>query len=913
MATNVPVGPETLITVKISIQGCNRKFKIPLKDLGANVLPDKLRHLLSIPANQYVVFERFSDSAGAYIVLDPENPQVFKTLFRAAKAKLKLRLRATLPSSDSSPASIPSPTPQPTEKLAENATPPPIVSSTPRTSTGPAQTTVKTREPPTAEPKFGSGDEAPTPRPFTARDNFFTELANLSKERELAIRMKGAPHPAPQMSSWSVYCNSCDRPMMNEHYHCSICDDGDYDLCRACVEAGTHCPGEGHWLIKRFVKNGNVINSTTERIAPKPKQHEVTEKEMPGAFTSEEKKAEAVPTRTCNSCVKVLPENQFVTCIACEDYDLCVPCHIERKHGHHPGHGFKPATADTVVSSVAEALCAPGRNVKHAALCDGCDKYIYGVRHKCLNCPDWDYCCACIKNAKYIHPHHRFVPVYEPLPDHRRGSMPTHRGIFCDGPLCKNRPNQYIEGTRYKCAVCHDTDFCANCEASPQNKHNRTHPLIKFKTPVRNVSVTTLGEAQNGSPMATMGDQPQRRSMSTETAPTQSANAATQVQTIVDLKPTEESPVKPNKEKIQIKDLLAEPIQEKIKVQDLLNAPIPESVQIPLQVKAEHSPPKSVSTKSSKPHFSELNAHYIRDTVADGTKMRSDEVFTQVWTLRNPGPHTWPAGCSVRYVGGDNMLNLDPLHPSSATDIAEATESNVIGREVKAGEECDFGVRMKSPMRPGTSISYWRLKASDGTPFGHRLWCHIDVSPRSNPVVDPVETTKVALEDHKPVQSLLEKPTESTLAGLRARLELLSQQNVEATKQAIDTNAVLDTVLENLDRTEKKIEALEAKKAPEEPTHKVEQVSAEKQPRVEDADEEKEVVSEGSTMIFPQLEKESPVASIHEPVASSATSDVDLFEDAESIEITEADSSDDEGFATDEEYDVLGASDEEFI
>jgi next-to-BRCA1 protein 1 len=29
------------------------------------------------------------------------------------------------------------------------------------------------------------------------------------------------------------------------------------------------CGGAGHWLIKRFIKNGKVINSTTETIAPR--------------------------------------------------------------------------------------------------------------------------------------------------------------------------------------------------------------------------------------------------------------------------------------------------------------------------------------------------------------------------------------------------------------------------------------------------------------------------------------------------------------------------------------------------------------------------------------------------------------------------------------------------------------------
>jgi next to BRCA1 gene 1 protein len=42
MATQVPVGPDTLISVKVSIEGSNRKFKIPLSDLGPGVLPQKV-------------------------------------------------------------------------------------------------------------------------------------------------------------------------------------------------------------------------------------------------------------------------------------------------------------------------------------------------------------------------------------------------------------------------------------------------------------------------------------------------------------------------------------------------------------------------------------------------------------------------------------------------------------------------------------------------------------------------------------------------------------------------------------------------------------------------------------------------------------------------------------------------------
>jgi len=64
-----------------------------------------------------------------------------------------------------------------------------------------------------------------------------------------------------------------------------------------------------------------------------------------------------------------------------------------------------------------------------------------------------------------------------------------------------------------------------------------------------------MGEDKNGVAMTTMGDVPTRRSTATETVPVApSANAATQVQTIVDMKPIE---VRQPKPKIEIKDLLA--------------------------------------------------------------------------------------------------------------------------------------------------------------------------------------------------------------------------------------------------------------------------------------------------------------------------------------------------------------------
>lgn len=390
-------------------------------------------------------------------------------------------------------------------------------------------------------------------------------------------------------------------------------------------------------------------------------------------------------------------------------------------------------------------------------------------------------------SAAQIHPGHRFAALYEQIADLGTREE-VHFGIYCDGPLCASKPHkQYIRGTRYKCAVCHDTDFCANCEAVPSLRHNRTHPLIKFKTPVRHVSVTTLGEKGNGQSMGQLGDRPSARHAATETTPVASSvSTATQVQTVAEVKPDE----------------------------------VPASQ-------------KPVDSDEFKKVASELQAWFEYDSTPDGSKLIPDRVFTQSWTIRNPGPHAWPAGCAVYFTGGDHMLNVDTKNASSVTDMVAATKSNVLEESVQPGQTAVLTVRLKSPEREGRAISYWRLKTADGIPFGHKLW--VDITVLAAPV--EVATTKAEV--------------------------------VEGTKQ----------------------------------------------------EEEKEQVKseENSAMIFPKLEKESPVSSMHglgTPAAPAQTKakaeDEELVEELESLSFEDEEETDD-GFLTDEEYDILDASDEDFL
>lgn len=248
--------------------------------------------------------------------MDPKNPSAYKQLFRAAKAKLRLRVRATIVDE--------------VDDVTSSSTEPHL-----QTKVAPlidAEVEVK---------------PIPIVRPIdlnsqAARDAFFAHLASIAKRREAERPKEEVPAPVAT-TAWQVYCNNCDKPMKDTHYHCSICDDGDYDLCEECVSTGKVCPGEAHWLIKRCVKDGKVVNSTTQMLSRK--QSEVVTKkqaialtktvteiqsvagkteEMPGAFHVESKSETLAPQskRTCNNCVagefrdcgqqvKMLTEPQF--------------------------------------------------------------------------------------------------------------------------------------------------------------------------------------------------------------------------------------------------------------------------------------------------------------------------------------------------------------------------------------------------------------------------------------------------------------------------------------------------------------------------------------------------------------------------------------------------------------------------
>ncbi|KAL6823795.1 hypothetical protein V8C40DRAFT_246426 [Trichoderma camerunense] len=888
MASAPQLVPETMVTLKVTFENTTRRVKMPLRDMVPNILEANIRHFLHIPLETQVIIERYSDSASAFVVLDSSNAPVYKQLYRAAKAKSKLKLRVFIP--DLQPKTTPKPVTVEDEPEASVAEP---YESTEKITPTESEESSSTAEPatemsvPSAAPSsitLLSGVELPL-RTSSSIQLDTPEVTKVEEETEAATQKQPAnfaqsapfdpqsiyssfeDYCAPAAQShhviapapFAVCCNNCEKTVSDVHYHCQTCDDGDFDLCQACVDQAVSCYDDNHWLIKRTMIDGQLIASSTERIEPKAQTKKQTESPVQEASiipsienvekeeketlkisrpekASEQPALQASPDamndlpffvpihpsfvgappvprwscmgtmRTCNCCVQELPEWEFLHCTSCEDFDLCQACFGKDAHGHHPKHAFVPAVAGTKMPDHITVKMGAGRNQAHHAICDGCDKYITGVRHKCLDCPDWDYCSDCIPNAAFVHANHRFAPIYEPLADLHAcaAAQPVHMGICCDGPLCSNTQGYptYIRGVRYKCAVCHDLDFCASCEANPANDHNKTHPLIKFKTPVRHVSVTTTGEHQDGKRMPPMGDRAKNASKPSEVPTLSPIQAVIPEPTVIDAKPEE-----PETENVEVKQ---EPeVEAETKEVEVKEEPTPE-------IKEEVEEEKAAEPVPSVNEH-DLRAVFIRDSVSDGTIMPPNHVFEQTWVLRNEGTATWPAGCSVKFVGGDYMGHVDSAHPAGISELVSASESTVCYAPLAPGSEFPFTVLLRTPARAGQIISYWRLTTPEGFKFGHRLWC--DVSVRMPPA------------------------------------EVLPATTVEEPKKEEDAQT-------------------------------------------------------GSVMIFPKLDKESPHSSMHAEMQAESVSGAPET-DAQTEEY-EWDGSDD-GFMTDEEYDILDASDEEYL
>lgn len=301
------------------------------------ILSSQIRTFLQIPADADITIERYSDSATRYVRLSNEDASVYKQLYRAAKAKSKLKLRVTANEealtqfeTQNNRSSAPSPRGVTVEEVSEAQAP------TPKSSAS----TLPVTQGLSKQPDKTASATEPKPAPNGFVEAFkFTEAQSFASmtlpERPLVPQLKLAQPPAQPLNfgfcggaasrgpctrtaAFAVCCNSCDKTMPDVHYHCSRCDDGDFDLCQSCVDNGITCHSPSHWMIKRTTVNGAIVNSTTETIRPKVKK-EVTKPVIKDESQGSVERQSYLPAptssghhgykhmfanmRTCNSCI----------------------------------------------------------------------------------------------------------------------------------------------------------------------------------------------------------------------------------------------------------------------------------------------------------------------------------------------------------------------------------------------------------------------------------------------------------------------------------------------------------------------------------------------------------------------------------------------------------------------------------
>lgn len=349
--------------------------------------------------------------------------------------------------------------------------------------------------------------------------------------------------PAVRQESVEPLCAGCSHE--GPRYKCDSC--GAVDLCMSCL-------GE----VERATINHAAFHAEQGwnqpvRFVPYHKDPEST---SPAPARAPSTRPPSVHSAACDACDSTIVGTRH-KCTSCEDFDLCDACHnarveiLDHKADHEMLHlelptrvvtHIVPFNEDGTSSARPSPLGSGSPTVVHRAWCDGCSERIRGVRHKCLDCSDFDFCDSCI-GKEHFNGQHEFYALVEagevivrnvsevpsrplavpqavptvrvrgqsnpqvvrsrpsvpmppapaPVPTHfpvrngrsGRATQPARHPAACD--MCSS----HILGVRYKCTNCPDYDVCESCfrisdEVHPGHSFVKVHKredIVTRKTP----------------------------------------------------------------------------------------------------------------------------------------------------------------------------------------------------------------------------------------------------------------------------------------------------------------------------------------------------------------------------------------------------------------------------------------------
>ncbi len=104
-----------------------------------------------------------------------------------------------------------------------------------------------------------------------------------------------------------------------------------------------------------------------------------------------------------------------------------------------------------------------------------------------------------------------------------------------------------------------------------------------------------------------------------------------------------------------------------------------------------------------------LKGRFVSENIGDKHEVISGSKFTKQWVFRNDGETAWPFDVSFEQTSGDHMEST----PVKVTSV------------VQPGATYTWEVAMTAPERVGRYNAFFRMQTSDGTKFGHKVWCDI--------------------------------------------------------------------------------------------------------------------------------------------------------------------------------------------
>ncbi|KAM3586007.1 hypothetical protein VKS41_002538 [Umbelopsis sp. WA50703] len=213
----------------------------------------------------------------------------------------------------------------------------------------------------------------------------------------------------------NVMCDQCYRAVKGTRWKCQDCRD--YDLCDGCKTAGQYNHPTHH-----------SFRSMAPPTVPTAPNNNLRAPHCRSRFRHR-RGMRMHGLATCDFCDSLITGTRH-KCKDCPDFDLCEQC-IVLADSQHPGHNFEVFQRGGCrrSSQYQRPPVANEHDTSHhsGVRCDGCEKWIYGVRYKCGNCADFDFCSRCEASANHD-PKHVFLKI----------KRPVNGPIFSNVPLLPN-------------------------------------------------------------------------------------------------------------------------------------------------------------------------------------------------------------------------------------------------------------------------------------------------------------------------------------------------------------------------------------------------------------------------------------------------------------------------------------------